>query len=350
MATPTSDFDYDLPPSAIAQEAIEPRDASRLIVTSSLADRRFWELPELLHPGDLLVVNRTRVRRARLATVRVDTGGRVEVLLLDGRDDPEWQVMVRPSRRLRSGVRLATEPGPDGRRLTIDLLTDPDDGVARAHLGGGDVDAIVKAIGTVPLPPYFHGELADDERYQTVFADHVGSAAAPTAALHFTPDLVARIEDAGVVITAVDLEVGLDTFRPVTVDDLDDHRIHTERYTVPDDAADAIAAARTRGGRVVAVGTTVVRTLETAAVGSGVGAESGVSDLFITPGYRCSVVDAVLTNFHAPRTTLIALVAALIGPEWRAVYATALARGYRFLSFGDAMLIDEIHPDARRRS
>ena len=347
MPHPTADFDYELPPTSIAQEAIEPRDASRLLVTSSLADHRFSDLPDLLEPGDLLVVNRTRVRRARLTTVRVDTGGHVEVLLLDGRDHPEWQVMLKPARRLRSGARLASEPGPGGRRLTIDLVSDPDGGVARARIGG-DVEAVAAAIGSMPLPPYFHGELRDDERYQTVFAEVVGSAAAPTAALHFTPDLVRRVEHDGVAITAVDLEVGLDTFRPVTVDDLDDHHIHTERYTIPVEAARAISDARERGGRVIAVGTTVVRTLESAAVGSTVEPGAGVSDLFIVPGYRCSVVDAVLTNFHAPRTTLVALVAALLGPRWREVYAAALDRGYRFLSFGDAMFVDELHPDARR--
>jgi S-adenosylmethionine:tRNA ribosyltransferase-isomerase len=348
MSRPTSDLDYDLPSSSIAQEAIEPRDASRLLVTSSLTDHRFSALPDLLRPGDLLVVNRTRVRRARIATVRIDTGGRIEVLLLDGRNHPEWEVMVKPARRLRAGIRLASEPGPGGRRLTMDLLTDPDAGVARARIEGGDVEAVVAAIGSVPLPPYFHGELADDERYQTVFADQVGSAAAPTAALHFTSGLVRRVADHGVTFTAVDLEVGLDTFRPIAVDDVDDHRIHTERYTVPIEAAMAIADARERGGRVIAVGTTVVRTLETAAVGSTVRAGRGISDLFILPGYRCRVVDAVLTNFHAPRTSLVALVAALLGPRWRTVYETALERGYRFLSFGDAMFIDDIHPDARR--
>lgn len=355
MGHPTANLDYELPEHAIAQSAVEPRDAARLLVTSSLEDRRFSDLPDLLEPGDLLVVNRTRVRRARLATTRRDTGGRVEVLLLDGGDHPVWQVMVRPARRIRPGVVLVTRADAEGRRLEIEITSPPENGVATASIIGEDVESVIESVGSVPLPPYFHGTLGEDERYQTMFAQRVGSAAAPTAALHFTPQLVRRLGEHGISITAVDLEVGLDTFRPVSVDDLDDHRIHSERYTVPPEAVSSIAAARNRGTRVVAVGTTVVRTLETAAVGGGVvtggvGAGSGVSELFITPGYRCSVVDAVLTNFHAPRTTLIALVATLLGPDWRELYTTAVGRAYRFLSFGDAMFIDVIHPDARRRS
>lgn len=348
MHHPTSEFDYELPESSIAQTAIEPRDSSRLLISSTLEDRVFRDLPAILSPGDLLVVNRTRVRRARLETVRRDTGGRVEVLLLHPRGDDRWQIMVRPARRLRRGVVLDTALGDRDHALSISLETDPDAGVAEASVRGGDVEMIVSRVGEIPLPPYFHGTLEDDERYQTVFADQPGSAAAPTAALHFTERLVDELGDRGVPITAVELDVGLDTFRPIAADDLADHEIHSERYFVPDGAAAAIEATREAGGRIVAVGTTVVRTLESAAEGSIVAPGPGTADIFIMPGYRLAVVDAVLTNFHAPRTTLVALVAALLGSRWHDVYSSAIDRGYRFLSFGDAMFIDEVAPAARR--
>jgi S-adenosylmethionine:tRNA ribosyltransferase-isomerase len=349
MHLPTSELDYELPDEAIAQSAIEPRDAARLLVTSTLTDRVFRELPDVLIPGDLLVVNRTRVRKARLATTRSDTGGSVEALLLSPLGDGRWQVMLRPARRIRLGVTLVTRADALGRALSIRILSQPEAGVADASIdGASDVEEVVADIGELPLPPYFHGTLTDEDRYQTIFAEAVGSAAAPTAALHFTDGVAAALTSKGIGMTAVELEVGLDTFRPVAVDDLRDHEIHTERYTVPHGAAGAIAATRAAGGRVIAVGTTVVRTLESAASGSTVVAGSGTADLFITPGYRLAVVDALLTNFHAPRTTLIALVATLLGDRWRLAYETAIERGYRFLSFGDSMFIDEIDSSARR--
>lgn len=342
----TSEFDYSLPEAAIAQEAVEPRDASRLLRVSTMSDHRFSELPDLLAPGDLLVVNRTRVRKARIEGSRVGTGGKVELLLLRrlNAEVPErWEALVRPSRRMRPGVEI--EVGP----MTAEVLTDPDEGRVEIAFqaphslpGPLTVEALLEAVGELPLPPYFHGQLDDAGRYQTIFASELGSAAAPTAALHFTPELVARLRDRDIAITEVELEVGLDTFRPMSEGELGSHRMHRETYRVPESAVDDILAARRRGGRVVAVGTTVVRTLETAGGEGELAPTSGFSSLFITPGYEMRIVDALITNFHAPRTTLVVLVAALIGERWRHVYAEALERGYRFLSFGDAMLIEDL--------
>ena len=334
----TSDFEYELPAEAIAQRAIEPRDAARLLRVAGMTDHRFTDLPALLRSGDLLVVNRTRVRRARLIGTRCGTGGSVELLLLRPVAGRTWEALARPARRIRPGVELAFGPirarvigEPQAGRVTVDLEV------------AGDIEEIVAEHGTVPLPPYFHGSLDDPERYQTMFAQATGSAAAPTAGLHFTSALVERLGTGGVNVAAVELDVGLDTFRPMAAGPLTDHTMHSERYCVPDETVAAIAAARRRRGRVVAVGTTVMRTLETATDDTGaVAPGEGVSSLFITPGYRSRVVDALLTNFHAPGTTLIVLVAALLGPRWRDVYAVALERGYRFLSFGDAMFIEDL--------
>lgn len=334
-----SDFDYELPRDAIAQEAIEPRDAARLLVVSTLSDHRFSELPALLRPGDLLVVNRTRVRAARLKGRRADTGGAVELLLLRRIDAERWEALARPARRLRPGIRI--EFGP----IAGEVLSPPRDGSVTVRLAtaGGDVEDVLPATGEIPLPPYFAGRLTDADRYQTIFAKTIGSAAAPTAALHFTSRVLEGLAERDIDVAEVDLEIGLDTFRPMIGETVADHVIHRERYIVPEDTVRRIDAVRRTGGRVVAVGTTVVRTLETAAGPStSPVAGEGESDLFIVPGYEFRVVDALLTNFHAPRTTLVALVAAAIGPTWRDVYRTALERGYRFLSFGDAMLIDDV--------
>lgn len=331
----TSSFDYDLPVEAIAQVAIEPRDAARLLVASTLEDRAFVELPHLLEPGDLVVVNNTRVRAARLFATKV-TGGQVELLFTKRVSEEVWEVMVRPARRVRSGTRLTAGP------LAIVVVTDPDRGVATVEIESREsVDDVLETLGEIPLPPYFHGKLDDAERYQTMFATTVGSAAAPTAALHFTPALVQAMRDRGLEFAEVDLEVGLDTFRPMEDGPIANHEMHRERYTVPLSTAEAISIAKQRGSRVVAVGTTVVRTLETAADPNGtIRSSSGSTDLFITPGYHPKVIDAVITNLHAPRTTLIVMIAALLGPAWREVYAHALESGYRFLSFGDAMFIE----------
>lgn len=340
LASPAVDtalFDYDLPEAAIAQTPVEPRDAARLLRCDPLEDRRFRELPVLLQPGDLVVVNRTRVRAARLRGHRSPSGGEVELLLLRRVDEARWEALIRPARRIRAGALL------DLGSIRAEVLTAPDHGrvVVGLRTVDGDIEDVIAASGEVPLPPYIHEALDDPERYQTIFAKKVGSAAAPTAALHFTEELRGALLDRGIAIAEVELRVGLDTFRPISAANIERHEMHCESWQVPPDTADALAATRRRGGRVVAVGTTVVRTLESAACGKGlVSPGGGETDLFITPGYRLQVADVVVTNFHAPRTTLIVMIAALLGDRWRDVYRHALHHGYRFLSFGDAMLIE----------
>ncbi len=331
----TSLFQYDLPATAIAQVAIEPRDAARLLVADTLEDRLFTDLPSLLDPGDLVVVNNTRVRPARVRATK-ETGGAVEVLLTKRIDQIRWEALVRPARRIRSGTKMTA----DSLRMTV--ITEPDRGVVTIEIvADADVDDLLPGLGEVPLPPYFHGTLDDDDRYQTMFARAAGSAAAPTAALHFTPAVVAALQSRSIHIAEVELDVGLDTFRPMADGPISDHQMHRERYSVPLSTVTAVAAAKENGSRVVAIGTTVVRTLETAVGEDGrLQAGSGSTDLFITPGYQPKIVDAMVTNFHAPGTTLIVMIAALIGPGWRAVYDHALESGYRFLSFGDAMFIE----------
>jgi S-adenosylmethionine:tRNA ribosyltransferase-isomerase len=330
----TSDFAYDLPDSAIAQEPVEPRDASRLLLADTLEDRCFSDLPDLLEPGDLVVVNRTRVRRARLLGIKDKTGGRVEALLLRPLGGARWEALVRPARKLRPGSRLRF----GGIRATV--VEGPTQGRAVVEIDAGEmaVEAALERWGLTPLPPYFHGELSHPGRYQTVYADPIGSAAAPTAGLHFTPEVLGRLEERGIDRAAVELDIGVDTFRPIAAEEIEGHRIHSERFRVGEEVVEAVAATRRRGGRVVAIGTTVVRALETAAASGEMAPAEGATDLFITPGYRFGCVDLLVTNFHMPGTTLIVLVAAFVGQGWRTVYETALERGYRFLSFGDAML------------
>jgi S-adenosylmethionine:tRNA ribosyltransferase-isomerase len=338
------DLWYDLPEAAIAQHPVEPRDAARLLDTRHLADHRFADLPGLLEPGDLVVVNRTRVRAARLVGTRQGTGGSVEVLVLAPVGDDTWEALLRPARRLRPGVVVEF---PDG--VDAEVVSDPVEGRARVRFrlhGDVDPEAWFDRAGQVPLPPYINRELEDPERYQTIFARTVGSAAAPTAALHFTPAVVDGLAERGVELAEVELEVGLGTFRPVAAERVADHVMHAERFVVPTEAAAAVAACRDRGGRVVAVGTTVLRTLESTAVGGGrIEAGGGSTDLFIVPGFGFRVADLLVTNFHVPGSTLVALVAAVLGDRWRDVYAAALDRGYRFLSFGDAMLAEVPRPD-----
>lgn len=329
------DYTYDLPASAIAQTALEPRDNSRLLLAATLDEIPFRDIASLFNAGDLLVVNRTRVRAARLQASRIPTGGAVEVLLTRRIDDQRWEAMMRPSRRLRAADLLRV----GDRRMR--LLSDPSGGVATVEFEpDGGIDDFIDAHGSTPLPPYFTGELDDDERYQTMFARELGSSAAPTAALHFTPAVVDSLLAKGVGIAEINLEVGLDTFRPMAEGDVEDHVIHTERISVDASAADAINSCKRSGGRVIAVGTTVTRTIESAADPSGcVLPMSAQTHLFITPGYRFRVVDGLITNFHAPRTTLLVLISAMIGDRWRTVYQHALDQGFRFLSFGDAMYI-----------
>jgi S-adenosylmethionine:tRNA ribosyltransferase-isomerase len=331
----TAEFFYDLPDAAIAQTPVEPRHAARLLDTRDLTDRVFSEVPVMLAGGDLVVVNRTRVRAARLRGTKVETGGSVEVLLLS-REEAIWEVLVRPARRIRSGQRLAFRQGlqavvhaaPVEGRCTIEFLD-----VDESHL-----ESLIEGAGEVPLPPYIHTPLQDPDRYQTVYAGELGSAAAPTAGLHFSERVLEDLNRRGIGLAYVDLRVGLDTFRPISTDGIDDHHIHSERFTVPEATSAAVGATRRRGGRVVAVGTTVVRSLESAVDREGrVRPFDGSTDLFIKPGYSFRAIDGVITNFHVPGSTLVVLVAAVLGDRWRLVYESALARGYRFLSFGDAM-------------
>jgi len=328
-----ADYDYGLPERAVAQEPVEPRDAARLLVAlaadGSTEHRHVRDLPDLLGPGDLLVVNDTRVLPARLRLAK-DTGAAAEVLLLEavpGEPD-RWEALVRPSRRLPPGTVLRA---PTGEELVEVGERSGEGGMRRVRLL-----ADPWAFGQVPLPPYLHGPLPDPERYQTVYANRPASVAAPTAGLHLTDAVLRRCRDRGIALAAVELVVGLDTFRPVTVEDPADHVIHTEAYRVPAPTWEACRATAAAGGRVVAVGTTTVRALESVA---GTGRLAGRTDLFVRPGHRFQVVDMLLTNFHLPRSTLLLLVEALAGERWRELYCTALAQGYRFLSFGDAMLV-----------
>lgn len=297
-----------------------------------MSDHRFLDLADLLDPGDLLVVNETKVRPARLPAVRRETRGSVELLILEDLGDGSWDALARPSRRLRPGVVL------DVGDLEVVVVSEPEEGKVRVRIGSDDPEAAIREKGSMPLPPYFHGALADPDRYQTMFAATPGSAAAPTAGLHFTDQVIERVKAKGISIARVDLHVSLDTFRPITVDDIDEHEMHTEWCSIPSEAAEAISAARTYGGKVVAVGTTVVRTLETMSDGhGGVVVGERRTNLFLRPGSEFQVVDALITNFHIPGSTLLVLLAAFMGPAWRDAYETALDRGYRFLSFGDAM-------------
>jgi S-adenosylmethionine:tRNA ribosyltransferase-isomerase len=337
----TEEFDYPLPESQIAQAPVEPRDASRLLLlgrrTGAIAHHAFGDLPALLAPGDLLVLNDTRVLPARLIGVK-PTGGRAEALLLRDLGGDRWEAMVFPGRRLDVGARISF-----GARSELDAEVvgrDPSGTRVLQFLSEAseDVPALIHRLGEVPLPPYIHAPLADRERYQTVYARLEGSAAAPTAGLHFTAETFARLAERGVAIARVTLHVGIATFRPVKAETIEQHEMHEEWFEVPDATAAAIARAP---GRVVALGTTTVRALESAAEGwRRVRAGVGRTRLYITPGYEFRVVDALVTNFHMPRSSLLILVAAFAGLDRvKAAYYEALAAGYRFLSFGDAMLI-----------
>lgn len=334
-----ADFDYDLPPEMIAQHPLEPRDASRLLVlrrdSGEIAHRHFRDLPEYLVPGDLLVANDSRVIRARLHG-RKRTGGRVEALLLRRLDGRRWEALLG-GERIRAGLEVHFDSA--GVDLSARVEETRADGV-RVLAFSEEVEPLLETLGAVPLPPYIHEPLADAERYQTIYARVSGSAAAPTAGLHFTPELIARLLKQGVRLAFVTLHIGLDTFRPVEVEEVADHAMHSEWCVVSEEVAAAVAEARAAGRRVVAVGTTAVRALETAAQGGTVLPTSGWTRLFIYPGYRFRTVDALITNFHLPRSTLLMLVSAFAGRETiRRAYQEAIAARYRFYSFGDAMLI-----------
>lgn len=333
-----SDFEYELPDDRIAQTPIEPRDAARLLVDRGSRPpdhRHVRDLPEILQPGDLLVVNETKVIPARLALRRV-TGGEAEVLMLEPLDGERkvWEALVRPARKLKPGERLMA---PDGTAVVeIGERTAAGDTFTVTVLGAVDSLDVLADHGEMPLPPYITARLDDPDRYQTVYAREPGSAAAPTAGLHFTPELLARLAEVGVGTAKVELVVGLDTFRPVAEDDPTQHRMHTERYRVPASTLERCRAVRSDGGRVVAVGTTTVRALESAASR---GELEGRTDIFIHAGYDWQLVDVLMTNFHLPKTTLLMMIHAFVGDRWRSLYEEALEHRYRFLSFGDAMLL-----------
>ncbi|GAB4273289.1 MAG: tRNA preQ1(34) S-adenosylmethionine ribosyltransferase-isomerase QueA [Coriobacteriia bacterium] len=340
----TLDFDYELPAHRIAQEPAEPRDSSRLLVldrsSGQIDHRRFREIGDYLREGDLLVVNETRVLPARLRGEKKDTGGAVEVLLLRERYTGTWECLVKPGRRLKPGAEMVFGDGiVEG--TVLDVLPESGARVIRFEATGRDLLDAFRQVGEVPLPPYITRPLDDPERYQTVFASDERSAAAPTAGLHFTDELLARLQEQGVRLARVELDVGLDTFRPVEEDDPAAHKMHSEHFRVGAKAAEAIEETRRKGGRVIAVGTTTTRALESAALQDGtVSPTEGATDLFILPGFKFRVVDALVTNFHMPRSTLLMMVSAFAGrKQVLDAYRVALEEGYRFLSFGDAMLI-----------
>ena len=345
----TSDFDYHLPEHLIAQTPLEPRDHSRLLVvdtaTGDLSHRHFYDIGHFLQPGDLLVLNNSRVLPARLRGRRSGTGGAVEVLLLHREDEGLWKAMVRPGRRLGPGAAFEI----DG--VSVDVLEDLGDGTRLIRMSD---EGVIRDSGEVPLPPYIHTPLADGERYQTVYASAEGSAAAPTAGLHFTPELLDDLRLKGIRLAQVTLHVGIDTFRPVRSEQPGKHKLHSEYFQLGEQAAREINQAKADGRRIICVGTTSVRLLEQAALlaeeqGSAtLAAASGWADLFILPGHRFRLVDGLITNFHLPRSTLLMLVAAFAGRDRAGdagreiilrVYQEAIEGGYRFYSFGDCMMV-----------
>ncbi len=338
----TSDFHYDLPKHLIAQHPAEPRDASRMLVCNTDNDKRldtmFRAFPSYLKAGDVLVVNHTKVIPARLLGTKADTAVPVEVLLLRRQDQHQWEALVRPGRRLREGAQVIFGDG----RLTADIgATTSAGGRVVRFAYQGVFEEILDALGQMPLPPYIHEQLADRSQYQTVYARFDGSAAAPTAGLHFTDQTLEQIRQRGVDIVPILLHVGLGTFRPVKAEDVSEHVMHQEYYEVTAESAQRINQARDAGGRIVCVGTTCVRTLETAADQDGrIVPSSGMTNIFIKPGYAFKAVDVLLTNFHLPESTLLMLVSAMMGTD-RALHAyrEAVSLAYRFFSFGDCMLL-----------
>lgn len=338
----TSDFDFYLPEELIAQTPLKRRDSSRLLTldkrTGETAHRHFYELPQLLRPGDCLVLNNSRVLPARLIGRRLPGGGACEVLLLTDRGDGLWECLVRPGRKLKPGAQVSFGEG----RLTATVEAEVSGGnrLVRFHYQGIFLE-VLEELGKMPLPPYIKEELQDNERYQTVYSKINGSAAAPTAGLHFTPELLQQIQEMGVKLCYVTLHVGLGTFRPVKAEDISEHEMHSEYCVIPEETARTINETKQNGGRVICVGTTSCRTVESFAAEDGTLKESaGWTSIFIYPGYRFKVLDALVTNFHLPQSTLIMLVSALAGREHvLAAYEEAVKERYRFFSFGDAMFI-----------
>ena len=338
----TSDFYYELPEELIAQEPLKERDSSRLMILGkddgSICHRHFYDIKDMLNDGDALILNDTRVLPARLYGVKEDTGGTIEFLLLNKRSLDEWEVILKPGRRAKPGARFVFGDGKL-RAEIIDVINDGNRLVKFEY--DGVFENILDELGQMPLPPYITKKLEDKERYQTVFARHNGSAAAPTAGLHFTPELRGELEKKGVNIGYITLHVGLGTFRPVKADEIADHKMHSEFYVLPEETAELINRTKASGGRVISVGTTATRTLETAGLsGLPLEAKTGWTDIFIYPGKKFNVIDALITNFHLPESTLIMLVSALAGREnVLKAYNEAVKERYRFFSFGDAMFI-----------
>ena len=339
----TKDFDFDLPEELIAQTPLKDRTSSRLLVvdktTHSIEDKHFSDLLDELEEGDTLVVNNTRVLPARLYGTKEETGAHIEVLLLTNTEGDKWETLVKPAKRMKVGSVVSFGDG----RLKATVVEELDQGGRIIEFSyEGVFLEVLESLGEMPLPPYIKERLEDKERYQTVYAKENGSAAAPTAGLHFTEELMQQIRDKGVNIVPVTLHVGLGTFRPVSVDSLEDHKMHSEYYNVSKETAEMIEATKKAGKRVIAVGTTSIRTLETVARDNDghVVTASGWTDIFISPGYEFRVVDAFVTNFHLPKSTLVMLVSAYLGREFTLeAYQHAIEECYRFFSFGDAMFV-----------
>lgn len=338
----TKDFDFDLPEELIAQTPIEPRDASRLLILDKISGeiqhRHFYDIIDYLNPNDCLILNDSRVLPARIYGIKKGTGARVEFLLLAAKGDDVWEVLAGPGKRAKPGNRFSFGDG----LMTAEVLEIIEDGNRLVKFSyQGNFYAVLDQIGQMPLPPYIKKKLEDKERYQTVYSREVGSAAAPTAGLHFTKELLGKIREKGIKIGYVTLHVGLGTFRPVSVDKITDHKMHSEHYWLPQETADLINETKKNGGRVISVGTTSCRTIESVAKKEGCIKESdGFTDIFIYPGFQFKVLDGLITNFHLPESTLIMLVSALAGREHILnAYRIAVQEKYRFFSFGDAMLI-----------
>lgn len=338
----TSDFYYDLPKELIAQTPIEPRDHSRLLVmdktTGKLEHRHFFDIIDFLEPGDCLIANDSRVLPARIFGTKINTGANVEFLLLKQVENNKWETLCKPGKKAKVGTTFVF--GDNIMTATVVEVKDDGNRIVEFQCDENFFTALDK-IGQMPLPPYITEKLQDKERYQTVYSDELGSAAAPTAGLHFTKELMKKIEDKGIKIGYVTLHVGLGTFRPVKVDDVTNHKMHSEHYEIPEETAKLIKETKTNGGRVIAVGTTSCRTLESVATEYGeVKACEGWTDIFIYPGYKFKVLDGLITNFHLPESTLIMLVSAFAGfDNVMNAYKTAVEEKYRFFSFGDAMAI-----------
>lgn len=347
----TSDFDYNLPEELIAQTPLKDRCSSRLLVvdrkTKSLSDQHFNDIINYLNPGDALVLNETKVLPARFYGHRADTGSKIEVLLLKDLGNNTWECLTRPQKRLRAetarSLYFFENEDSNNALFGAHVAKILDDGITHLQFTCDSRELLenLDKIGAMPLPPYIHEKLKDQSRYQTVYAHNLGSAAAPTAGLHFTPELLQKIETKGVKIIKITLHVGLGTFRPVQVDDVAEHKMHTEAYEISEQAAKEINETKTRGSKIIAVGTTTVRTLETVATKYGkIQADKGETDIFIYPGYSFKIVDGLITNFHLPKSTLLMLVSAFADKDLiMTAYHHAIQEKYRFFSFGDAMFI-----------